>query len=287
MLTIRELNNIALTSQHHQKQFGLDAHFLPTNEPKPVAIFIHGINGFKDWGHFPLIANYMASKGFVWIKFNLSHNGTTYMRPTKIVDLEAYGNDLFTTDLDDIGLVINYLESAECPFSQEMDLNKITLVGHSRGGALAILKAAEDTRVKVVATWASIHSPYHFWGNERIEEVLEKGVIYTENSRTHQSLPLYKAYYEDILFDTTRLDVESSMGKLQVPILIAHGTEDTSVTPDKAHLLKQWQPNAELLMIEGTNHTFGGSHPYLENVLPESSLLLADKTADFLKKSLE
>jgi dienelactone hydrolase len=280
----QKIDNIILTSLHDHLDFGVDVHFEATQTPKPVVVFIHGFNGFKDWGHFNLIAQAFAEAGFVFIKFNLSHNGTTVLRPTEFVNLEAYGNDKFSTDLDDIRVVIEYLHQADCHFASEMDLGKINLIGHSRGGALAILGAGENTQVQKTAAWASIASTMHFWTPENIEIVSRKGVIYVPNGRTKQNLPLYYAYYEDIVLNSERLDVETCIKHLDKPVLLVHGSGDTSVSIAKSQQLKAWQPKAEVCIVENANHTFGGTQPFSGGVLPEDSQKLVQTTIDFFRK---
>lgn len=286
MFPISQKKNIVLTSKHEGKKFGLDAHFIDNGEPKPVIVFVHGFNGFKDWGAFNGVADFFAAHEFTFVKFNLSHNGTTVERPTEIVDLHAYGHDYFSTDLDDLGLVINYLHDKNCAFARELDLNNLFLIGHSRGGAVVILKAGEDPRVKGISTWASIKSTMHFWLPERIAEVEAKGVIYVQNGRTQQKLPLYRGYYEDALFNPLRLDVEAKIKGLEIPILIAHGSSDPSVPVEAAQQLKEWQPNAELMLIEGAAHTFGAKHPFTEENLPDPLQHLCNHTLAFFQRNL-
>ncbi|MCU0446756.1 MAG: dienelactone hydrolase family protein [Microscillaceae bacterium] len=281
MSNLEKINNIILTSAHDNLDFGLDACWLANQQKKPLVVFIHGFNGFKDWGAWHLFADFFAQAGFVFVKFNLSHNGTSVDAPTEFVNIEAYGNDLFSTDLDDIGLVIDYLYGDQCPFSAEIDFEKLYLIGHSRAGALAILKAGEDARVKKIATWASIISTAHFWTPENIAEVTQKGAVYYYNGRTKQNLPLYKAYYEDILLNPDRLNVEAKFKNLAIPILVAHGTADTSIPHQFAHKLKKWQPEVELFLLDEANHTFGVAHPWEDPALPQAAQILAEKTRDF------
>src|ERR1044072_99812 len=98
--------NILLNSSNG-KPILADIFYLHTEQPKPVIIYSHGFNGFKDWGNFDLIAGQFASAGFVFIKFNFSHNGTSPEQPEEFVDLEAYANNNYTTELDDLKTVID------------------------------------------------------------------------------------------------------------------------------------------------------------------------------------
>lgn len=276
--------DIILTSQHNQKRFGLDAFYQENTEQKPCIIFIHGFNGFKDWGHFDLLSKFFAEQGFVFVKFNLSHNGTSIENPTEFVDLEAYGHDYFTRDLDDIEQVIDYLHSENCPFQNQINLNKIFLIGHSRGGGLVILKTAEDTRIKGVCTWAAISNVHYFWTKERLEAIEKTGVYYYHNGRTKQDLPLYKAYYENVRENSERLNIPTKASSINVPFLITHGVADTSVPISMAEEISKNNPQAETFWIEDAMHTFGGSHPYNKTSLPEHAQTLCEKTADFFRK---
>lgn len=283
---VQKTSDVVLDSLHDGKKISMDMNLVANGQAKPVILFVHGFNGFKDWGHFEVIANHMAGEGLAYLKINLSHNGTTPARPTEFVDLQAYGNDKPSVDLDDLGVVLDYLESGKCAWKEELDLNKVFLIGHSRGGMVALLKAAEDTRIKGVVTWASIGSEHHFWTEERVEEVKKEGVIYIQNGRTKQTLPLYYACYEDLELNAERLNLQKAVASLKVPVLLIHGDADTSVSVEALHQLARYQPEAETLIIEGAAHTFGGYHLYEDKVLPEHSQILVRETAAFLKRFL-
>ena len=59
------------------KPIVIDIFYTDANAAKPVVIYAHGFNGFKDWGNADLIAQQFAAAGYVFVKFNFSHNGTT------------------------------------------------------------------------------------------------------------------------------------------------------------------------------------------------------------------
>ena len=165
------INNIILESMHNHKHMLADIRYEVNGIKKPIIFFIHGFKGFKDWGHFNLIADYFADNGFVYSKINLSHNGTTLDKPEDFADLEAFGNNNFSIELDDIGVMIDLLQSEENPVpEQEIDKNTIYMTGHSRGGGLVILKAAEDPRIKGIVTWAAISDLSERWSEEVLQE---------------------------------------------------------------------------------------------------------------------
>ena len=285
MENIQHITNTILHSKHHKRPFIYDARYQPTGKPKPVIIFIHGFKGFKDWGPFNLIADYFAREGFVYVKLNLSHNGTTPDSPMDFVDLEAFGQNNFTLELNDIGTLLDHLESANSPIPEtEADLSRLFLIGHSRGGGLAILKAAEDPRVKALASWAAIHDINQRWPEEFIEEWRKKGVQYIYNSRTNQQMPLYFQIVQDFTDHKQRLDIPTAVANMKQAQLIIHGTADETVPYEAAREMSRWNPKAQLFLIEEANHTFGGKHPFTDSVLPKDTLATISQTVDFFKK---
>lgn len=284
-ISTMETKNFILNSKSG-RDFLCDIRYENDGNSKPVILFVHGFKGFKDWGHFNHIANYFASKGFVYVKLNLSHNGTDINNPFDFVDLEAFGNNNFSKELDDIGVLIDYLFSNKSIVpSQEIDLEKLYLVGHSRGGGLVLLKTAEDYRIKKAVTFAAIHDLEKRWPDSFIEEWRDKGVQYVYNGRTKQNMPLYYQLVEDFQLNKSRLNIPKSVKSINIPLLITHGTEDATLDVSMAKELESWNSNAELFIIEGANHVFGGSHPFNGNELPKDTELLLERTLNFLERA--
>ncbi len=275
--------DIVLQPHHHNKPLSLDVRFKDDRLPKSVILFVHGFKEFKDWGHFNLIADEFCERGFVFIKINLSHNGTTPENPMDFADLEAFGNNNFSIEMDDIGFVIDYLFGDDCPFRNSMDLSRFYLVGHSRGGTLAILKAGEDERVKALVAWAPIHNLKELNSEPVIDEWKKEGVIHIHNARTNQQMPLYYQLAEDILLHYERFDMPRVVKGLAQDLLIIHGTADETLSVDKAYELDSWNTDTQLEIIEEAGHTFGGKHPFEDSELPEHSRLLIEKTDSFFK----
>ncbi len=253
---------------------------------RPTLIYAHGFNGFKDWGGMDRIAETFAAIGFTFIKFNFSHNGTSPQQPESFVQPEAYGLNTYTKELDDLGAVLDWASDPANPFAAHIDAARIGLIGHSRGGGIVLLKAAEDARVKAVATWASVaecKTPWGNWPKERLHEWKETGVQYITNGRTGQILPLYYTLREDFLQHAERLDIERAVRSLRVPLLIVHGSADTSVPVEKAHLLKIWKPGAETFFPD-TDHVFGRKHPWTEADFPEATNAVVERTTEFFSR---
>lgn len=163
-------------------------------------------------------------------------------------------------------------------------MEKLYLIGHSRGGGIAILKAAEDRRVKKIATWASVSEFGKFWKQDQMEQIMREGVIYVENTRTGERLPLYRQLYEDYALNRQRLYIPERAADLRCPMLVIHGTADASVPVSAAHDLCRYQPAASLQLIEGADHTFGARHPHSGD-LPDALQQICDYTLAFFRQS--
>jgi pimeloyl-ACP methyl ester carboxylesterase len=275
-----------LTGPSHGRSFEADATYLANSQAKPIVVFVHGFKGFKDWGHFPLIANFFAEQGFVFVKLNLSHNGLVVGGTGDLEDLEAFGRNNFSIELDDIGQVIDALfsgDSSPVP-SAEMNLQQLFLVGHSRGGGLVLLKAAEDSRVRAVTTWAAISEIHPQWPQAVFEEWERTGVLHVPNMRTGVELPMHYQIVENYHANRSRLDIAHNVRrKLRQPLFVIHGDADETVNVAAAQALKRLKPDAELLLVPGATHMFGGAHPWTATKLPEPAQHIAEATATFFK----
>ncbi len=272
------LKNILLDGAH-EKPIIADVGYKKTKSNKPIIIFLHGFKGFKDWGHFNNVMHFFISHQFVFIKFNFSFNGGTPLQPFDFPDLEAFGNNNYIKELDDTHSVLNWIENNNIIPPEEIDLSNIFLIGHSRGGAIAIVKASEDARIKKLVTWAAVSNFINRLPD--IEKWKKDGVVYVENTRTKQQMPMYYQFVEALLKNKGRLDIENCEKKLSIPHLIIHGTKDEAVHFSEAEKLKAWTLSAKLLLIKEANHTFGITHPFNNKELTNNAKEVLEKTLNF------
>ncbi len=275
-MTLTKLNNIILKGS---KDFLADAIFPESKEKLPLVIFVHGYKGYKDWGVWEMVGEKFAKEGFYFVKFNMSHNGTTLENPNHITELDSFANNNFTKELADLEIVINEFISRN-----EVDSQNVTLVGHSRGGGVCVIKASENKRINQLITLASISTLDRFPKNEAFENWKNTGVYYIEHARTKQKLPHYFQFFEDYKNNEKRLDVEKASKKIDIPTLIIHGSADESVGMDHSENLHEWIGNSQLKIIENANHTFGAKEPWEETSLPKELNSAVEYCIDFLKK---
>jgi uncharacterized protein len=280
-------NNLELEGKHG-KPILTDLVFSDVEEQKPIVIFCHGYKGFKDWGAWNLMAETFARKGYFFVKFNFSHNGTTPDNPEEFLDIEAFGDNNYIKELDDLQGVIDYLLLPDFDHARIIEPQDISLIGHSRGGGICVIKAAEEERITKLITLSSVSDfGSRFPEEQALEKWEEKGVSYIVNTRTKQQLPHHFQFYTNFKENEERLTIERAAKELHIPHLIVHGSSDTSVPISESGNLFEWSPFPELLLVDGADHVYGMSHPWPVQQLPKDFEFIIDKTTEFLQTSSE
>jgi dipeptidyl aminopeptidase/acylaminoacyl peptidase len=259
-----------------------DFYFNLNRSKAPIIIFCHGYKGYKDWGAWTLFAKAFASQGIAFLKFNFSYNGGTAENPIDFPDLEAFGQNNYTKELQDLECVINWL-TTKYDTNPALDTNTIILMGHSRGGGIVLIKASEDSRIKKVITLAGV-SDYkiRFPEGEALKAWLASGVYYVKNGRTQQQMPHAYQFYEDFIAHEARLTISNSVSSLKIPYLIIHGAEDESVALSEAKALHSWSKHSTLCIISNANHVFSTKQPWTNPKIPLELEQVFAKTIDFI-----
>jgi len=261
-----------------------DLRWVEDGRVKPVVVFCHGFKGFKDWGPFPAWGRALARNGFACVHFNFSYNGVTPESPTEFTDLEAFANNTYTRELDDVDAVVAAAADGSLADGAPLDPSRIGLIGHSRGGGIALLQAARDERIDALATWSAVSGFVERFTDEQIDDWTQRGYTEVINSRTNQVMRLNRVLYDDARANREKLDVCGAAGRLDIPWLLVHATDDRSVAFADAERLAEANPNAVLVEASG-GHTFGGAHPH-EGHIPDSLQYVWDRTAAFLNTHL-
>ena len=279
-----KINKNIVIEGKHQKPIVIDVYYNKTQQLKPIVIFCHGYKGFKDWGAWDLMAEEFAKAGFFFIKFNFSHNGGTVEQPIDFPDLEAFGNNNYTKELDDLETVMDWIFS-NADFKNETDVKQLSLIGHSRAGGIVTIKSEEDDRVSKVISLAGVCD----FGKRTatsgdLDQWKKDGVKYVVNGRTKQQMPHFYQFYEDFKQNENRLTIQRAVASLAIPYLIIHGDNDTSVFIEEAKKLHFWDPNSQLEIVENADHVFNTRHPWEKGTLSKELKKATQLCIDFLKK---
>ena len=224
----------------------------------PVVLVLHGFKGYKDYGFFPFLTAQLADGGMAAVRFNFSHSGidhdpSTFGRP------DLFERDSWSKQLADLGAVIAALPTL--PGGQRMDLGRLGVVGHSRGGVVTLLAAGSDDRIKAAVALSAPSS--EDMPEEAKHIIREQGYVVSPSSRTGQDLRIGRAWLDDLEQNASRLDVLAAVARITAPLMIVHGTADASVPPACApEIASAYAGTPETLLLDGASHTFDCANPF-------------------------
>ncbi|MBN1447150.1 MAG: prolyl oligopeptidase family serine peptidase [Bacteroidetes bacterium] len=260
-----------------------DIHLPENPADSPVAIICHGFKGFKDWGGFPCAAEHLALKGITALRFNFSLNGVEedFMNFTA---LHRFARNTISRELEDLGDILDAIENGDI-IESDVDRTRIAVIGHSLGGGVAVVKAAEDHRIRGVVSWAGV-ADFMRWGKKTRQVWRQRGRMEIQNVRTGQTMPMDVVMLDDMEKNVTRFDIPAAGSRLTVPLLAVHGEQDVSVPIEEGKRIVKAAPAglATFHAIPNTDHTFGVRHPF-EGVT-ESFRFVLDTTAAWLHRNL-
>ncbi len=249
---------------------GLTVH--RADEPLAWVVFCHGFKGFRKWGGWGWMGERMAGRGVTHVAFDFSHNGVAPDSPAEFSRLDLFERNTWSRELADLVAVVEWARAdglAGAP----------VLVGHSKGGATAIL-GAEVVGARGVVGLATVGDTDRL-GPEGRAAMAARGNVEFLNARTGQMMRLGPESVEDLDAHADAYDLADLVGRRGPPILLVHGTADEGVDISEARGLAAAARPGRVRMVEidGAGHTFGTAHPYA-GPTPEFERAI-DLAADF------
>ena len=226
--------------------------------PFPLVLVCHGFTAHKDWGPFPYIGRALAEARLASAVFNFSHNG---MEPPfrRFTALEKFSRNTIGRELEDVRTLV---DAAAGGMFAHVDGARIGVLGHSRGGGVAIIAAARDARLRAVVGWGTVATFQRFtphqraaWERDGFLPVTVRGM----KTRLRYGIEVLR----DLDANAAAYDIRRAAGGLRAPLLLVHGEADVSVKLDEARSLEAAACAAgTLVVIPGTGHAFGADHPF-------------------------
>lgn len=225
-----------------------------------TVILCHGFKGFWDWGGFPYFLDAAAAAGFFAVGFSFSGSGVS--SGDRVDEPERFAENTPSREVADLATVVRAAREGRLPLGG-CPSGPIGIVGHSLGGGIAILHAADDPSVSAVAVWASV-AKWDRFDPESVAEWRRQGWILVKNLRTGQDLRLSIAFLEDVERNRERLDIPAAVRRLAPPLLLLHGDADESVPIAEGESIAAAAAGgrARLVRVAGAGHTFGVTHPF-------------------------
>ena len=223
-------------------------------EPKGRAVVCcHGMLSDKDGTKHRLLAGALEERGIACLRFDFAGRGASEGR---LYDM-TYAHE--TEDLE-----------AALQFLAAVGVERFGLFGSSMGGAVALLVAARDERVRAVATLAAVGHPaliVERYPHES-ESFERRGYIETVEGRIGREL-----------FDDARNhDVIAAVGVVRAALLVLHGEADEVVPVADAHDIAVAARNVTLAIVPGADHRF--SDPaHLRPAMAQATAFLAEHLA--------
>lgn len=238
--------------------------------PRALVIVVHGFKGFKDWGFFPWLAQRLLHHQLAVCRFNMSRSGIGD-DPETFGRLDLFADDTYSTQLDDLRRVVAHAQAEfpKCP---------TFLLGHSRGGGIALLGAQDVPRLRGVIAWSPI-SRVDRWDEPTIKQWRADGYREELNQRTKQRMRMSTRILDDYEANRERLDIRAAAAALRAPLLVIHGRRDESVPVEEGRLLASTARDASLVVVERAGHTFNAIHPLVH--VPFELVLAAEVSAHF------
>ncbi len=245
-------------------------HFdLPRQNPRAIVVIVHGFKGYKDWGFFPWLAQHLCRHDLVVCRFNMSRCGIT--SNSDLFDrLDLLAGDSYSIQLADLRAVIAHTR-------HEFTQRPIFLLGHSRGGGVALLGAPGVRHLRGVITWSSIARADR-WDEETKRLWRQTGSLDIMNQRTKQIMRMSTAALDDL--ERNGFDIPAATKKLRVPLLAVHGGRDETVPAEESRLLASIARDGSLLVIERASHTYNAIHPLVH--VPPELVYAAEASARFI-----
>lgn len=256
---------------------------LPPDAPRGSIIIAHGFKGYMDYGMLPLIAQACAEARVIAHRFNFSHSGIGD-DPSRFDRADLFEQDTWSTQIEDLTRVIDALRRGGLPGDGSQA--PIVLLGHSRGGTVAVITASRLTEVREysdrsgssgIAGVITIAAPHDCnpLTSEQCRELLEQGYLASPSARTGQVLRIGRAFLQEQLDDPAAHDVLAHAAALRVPLLILHGDADSTVSVVSArHIAEACGSRCRIVLIAGGDHVLNTPNP-AESAAPGPQLMHA------------
>jgi pimeloyl-ACP methyl ester carboxylesterase len=215
----------------------------PRCERWPLLVICHGFIGSRIGVNrlFVKAARRFSAQGFLTLRFDYGGCGES---------TGDYGAGGLDTLIDETRSVLDYACSLDC-----VDVSRVTLIGHSLGGAVAVLTAARDTRVKSLVLWSAVAHPHH----DIVRIVGKEKYLQAKPGRPvdHQGYLLTSEFFDSM----AKHHPLEQLRKFAGDVLLVHGKADEVIPVDYAPLYRQmlWlrsDGQCDLELIEEADHTY-------------------------------
>lgn len=239
-----------LSIRHEDLNLTATLHYPGLNEKdgievgkKQVVIICHGFVGSRIGVDrlFVKTARALAKQGNFVLRFDYAGCGESE---------GEYGQLGFDSMVNQTRTVLDYVSDMDC-----VDPAKITLLGHSLGGAVALMTSVKDKRVKRLIMWSAVGYPF----NDIVRIVGRKSFdeAHTTGHTDHLGYRLAPVFFDSLM----EHQPFQAAPRFPGDVLVVHGTSDDTIPVDYAFLYQKvfWTRGDGICdkeIIFQANHTY-------------------------------
>lgn len=208
----------------------IDTTFHPGARADVLVVLGHGVTGNKDRPHLVALAAGLAARGWPCLRISYTGNGESGGR---------FVDSCITKEVGDLQAVLDMVP----------DTAQVAYIGHSMGGAVGVLTAARDLRIRALVSLAGMTYTAAFVEREFSEITPGEGVMWEE-----ESCPLSQAFVDDLRQIDNTLSAAAAVIQ---PSLFIHGDADDLVpVQDSRDAFDAATCEKQRLEIAGAGHSF-------------------------------
>ncbi|MFD2257010.1 alpha/beta hydrolase family protein [Luteolibacter algae] len=208
----------------------LDVAFHGGTHQGVLVVLGHGVTGNKDRPLLKALADGLALKGWPCVRVSFSGNGRSEGR---------FEDSTITKEIDDLKAVLKTVPPEK----------RIAYIGHSMGGAVGVLTAAQGMCIQSLVSLAGMTHTAKFVEREFGDVIPDKGVMWED-----ENCPLSSKFVDDLK------DIGSVLpaaGRILQPWLLIHGTADDVVPiEDSEDVFAAAKCEKKFLKIPDAGHSF-------------------------------
>lgn len=208
----------------------IDHTFHPGARADALVILAHGMTGNKDRPHLVALAEGLSARGWPCLRISYAGHGGSEGR---------FVDACITKEIGDLQAVLDVVP----------DTAQVAYIGHSMGGAVGVLAAARDLRIRALVSLAGMTHTAAFVQREFFDVTPDEGFIWED-----ENFPLSRTLVDDLGRIENTLAAAAAVTQ---PWLLIHGDADDLVPAqdgrdafEAATCEKKW------VEIAGAGHSF-------------------------------
>lgn len=248
----------------------------PAGGPAPVVLLFHGFTGSRDElpvtntdeGVFSRTARLLAEQGIASLRIDFRGSGESP---------GAFADTTFEGQVADGLAALDWLEA-----SPAVDGQRLAVIGWSQGGLVATAVAGRSDKPDALVLWAAVANPEESFGGIVGAGTLEKGLALGDEALPvtlpwGATIDLKRGFFEGV----ATFDPPAELASYAGPLLVAHGTLDTTVLPTAVDAFLAAHEGVEASWIAEMDHVFNAFTG------PETLDLMVGDTIAFLRPHLQ